>query len=1109
MTAPEPLTPMSLPGTYAYAEKTVRAGESLHFRISSDTDYQLSIVRLGWDIATRSQDTVIQQFPPHAPAVQPIRPGSYVHVSQSLPASALSQLTLECWVRSPATVARWQGLVSQHTYPTSCGFGLFLDDACQPTAYFGDGGAFQGPWLGRSNVPIDDAWHHLAAVFNQSTVTLWVDGVQRASFTGPTAVNPGAAPLRLAAYGDAGKTVATLDGDLAMPAIYGRALSAAEIQVRAATRPPTEPAGGLIAYWPLKEELGSLVQDGSGNGHDGEIINGATWMIGGPGFNPAAVPRFGPPPYDPSTDPTRGHGLRFSSEDLYDCNWTISETYVLSPDLLPGIYVGRIEYPSPGFNHRYDTTFVVRPAATKPKAPVLVLCNTNTWLAYNVPFPKKAPDEVDGWGAGGHDVTVPSAPGFNLYADHWQQLLPDPKRPTFQIGLNTPWSAFPYMTPGTPLLPDAALYPDYGHLVRAERSLHVWLEQTGYDFDVAGDLDLHAEETSLLTGYQIVVITGHSEYWSTKAYVALENYLNSGGRLMVLSGNTMFWRVSFDQLRQVMECRKLPEATPYSVGGRTDSPGEIYHSQDGARGGLMRECPHPTKAGETLAAWRLTGLESVGYGQHPGTYTVQAPSHVFFQIPEVVGVVANQPFASGAAYHEYDVQLSTIPSPSPPDPPKPAGLPGAAPTVLAQAPATNTGGLALNYFDYCAKTQSPGAGSIASEIIDWQRGPGGRVFAAGAIAIGDKLRTDSQLATLIRNVMHQFGVVHQLELLVLSVDGGVFSKRWNGTAWLPLADGSGWEDLGGNLISSPTAVRWAPGRFGLFGLNAAGQLQQKWWDGVQWQPIKSWDGLGGTLQGRPAAVGWGRDRLHIFARGADNRIYVKYWDGRNWAPVSGWQNMGGAMLDSPATAWWSGKLSVCAIGREGRLRYRSFDGKSWDPVNDWHDMGGSNLTGTPVITAWDGNRVSLFAADVSGNLFTKEWDGNKWLPSFTGWTPLGGEIRGTPAVVVRGGRKLSIFVTATNGRMLAKWRDGAAARWEPSSTSWSDLGGNFAGSPTAVAWRGEHVSVAGIGRDGRFHYTSWHGTIGRPIDLTSWLDMSGTLAGRLTTSVQALAWVGR
>ena len=43
---------MWLPGTYAYAEKTVRAGESLHFSISSDPDYRLSIVRLGWDTAT-------------------------------------------------------------------------------------------------------------------------------------------------------------------------------------------------------------------------------------------------------------------------------------------------------------------------------------------------------------------------------------------------------------------------------------------------------------------------------------------------------------------------------------------------------------------------------------------------------------------------------------------------------------------------------------------------------------------------------------------------------------------------------------------------------------------------------------------------------------------------------------------------------------------------------------------------------------------------------------------------------------------------------------------------------------------------------------------------
>lgn len=45
----------------------------------------------------------------------------------------------------------------------------------------------------------------------------------------------------------------------------------------AGTPPITE---GLIAYWPLDEGTGEIVQDASGNGHDGERRNGPEWVEG-------------------------------------------------------------------------------------------------------------------------------------------------------------------------------------------------------------------------------------------------------------------------------------------------------------------------------------------------------------------------------------------------------------------------------------------------------------------------------------------------------------------------------------------------------------------------------------------------------------------------------------------------------------------------------------------------------------------------------------------------------------------------------------------------------------------------------------------------------------
>ena len=59
-------------------------------------------------------------------------------------------------------------------------------------------------------------------------------------------------------------------------------------------------------------------------------------------------------------------------------------------------------------------------------------------------------------------------------------------------------------------------------------------------------------------------------------YRGEEKFLRGGGNLVVLSGNTMFWRVSFNDDGTVMECRKADAA-----GNRVPLArrGEAWHSQ--------------------------------------------------------------------------------------------------------------------------------------------------------------------------------------------------------------------------------------------------------------------------------------------------------------------------------------------------------------------------------------------------------------------------------------------------------------------------------------------------------------------------------------------------
>src|SRR5262249_1704805 len=153
---------------------------------------------------------------------------------------------------------------------------------------------------------------------------------------------PGTHPLRLGAMGKGGVAEHFLDGDIAMPVIYRRALSAEEIDRRFAGKGLQATRGrDVLGCWPMREEQGERVADVSGDRRHGRIINHATWMIGGPSFK-ADVPRF--ESYDPKKDTERGHGLRFASDDIYDCGWPVTHRWRVPSTARSGLYVARMKF---------------------------------------------------------------------------------------------------------------------------------------------------------------------------------------------------------------------------------------------------------------------------------------------------------------------------------------------------------------------------------------------------------------------------------------------------------------------------------------------------------------------------------------------------------------------------------------------------------------------------------------------------------------------------------------------------------------------------------------------------------------------------------------------
>jgi hypothetical protein len=568
--------------------------------------------------------------------------------------------------------------------------------------------------------------------------------VAEQAFAGPAAA--AAAPLRLAAAGDGGVAAKFLDGDLAAVAIHTQALSAEEVAQRfqeRGLRPGAATGRDLAALWMFAEEQGDRVADTSGQGRHGRIINHATWMIGGPSFNPD-VPRFGG--YEPGTDALRGHGLRFASDDLYDCRWPVAHRWVVPADAKPGLYVARNHFEFQGKARVGATMFVVRRGPLRPKAPIVVLAATNTWRAYSgTPFAVTPVEPMPLFGTGGLGKGDPDLPAFDLYRAHAAG------QGTYQVGLRMPWpAASPYVLYGGPT--------KYSHLARADRFAHVWLEENGYDFDLISDVDLH-RAPEILKDYKVVVINGHNEYWSLPMYRGLEDYLRGDGRLIVLSGNALFWRVSFNAAATIMEARKVDAAGFQVPRGRR---GEAWHSHDGLRGGMLRECGY--------AGWQLIGLDSLGYSspgiaENFGPWVAERTEHPFFRTPEDTGLKPGEKFGGAgegrvpmANGHEFDVRVSTLaaiqrqPSPEggvvPPDPP---GIIRLASGIIPWS----KGGTAFDYFFRPVKMTSEQGG----EMIDWPRPQGGRVFNAATIGAGWALGADPRWGALLRNVFHHFGVV--------------------------------------------------------------------------------------------------------------------------------------------------------------------------------------------------------------------------------------------------------------------------------------------------------------------------------------------------------------
>ncbi|WP_208649065.1 N,N-dimethylformamidase beta subunit family domain-containing protein [Mycobacterium innocens] len=158
--------------------------------------------------------------------------------------------------------------------------------------------------------------------------------------------------------------------------------------------------------------------------------------------------------------------------------------------------------------------FVVRPAASARRAPILYKVPLATYHAYN------------------------AAGGGSMY--HTASFVPS-LSPTV-LTTRRPGGG----TGGAPSFPEAVDVYDPSSpregVAHWDVPMIAWLQREGVDVDFCTDFDLH-RDPAVLDGHRLLLSVGHDEYWSPPMRQAAEDFVRRGGNIAFFSGNTSWWRV--------------------------------------------------------------------------------------------------------------------------------------------------------------------------------------------------------------------------------------------------------------------------------------------------------------------------------------------------------------------------------------------------------------------------------------------------------------------------------------------------------------------------------------------------------------------------------------
>ncbi|HEU5264720.1 MAG TPA: N,N-dimethylformamidase beta subunit family domain-containing protein [Gaiellaceae bacterium] len=205
-----------------------------------------------------------------------------------------------------------------------------------------------------------------------------------------------------------------------------------------------------------------------------------------------------------------------SPEGLVHVGWPVAQRLEIPADWVSGYYFAHFQLASGADAGKVTTTwFVVREAPSAHRASILVQASPTTWQAYN------------GWGGG--SLYEFNSPGGRRAA---------------KIAFDRPYEQPLEQRPEV-----------------LEMPLARFLEGSGFDVAYQADVDT-ARDPASLDGRRVLVVAGHSEYWSKGMRDGFERARDAGVDLAFFGANAAYWQIRYEEDFRTIVGYKSPSWDP-------------------------------------------------------------------------------------------------------------------------------------------------------------------------------------------------------------------------------------------------------------------------------------------------------------------------------------------------------------------------------------------------------------------------------------------------------------------------------------------------------------------------------------------------------------------